>query len=100
MGYYIECEHPVGKAMQICRDHGAERSTWAECREVVQNATSDKAVIVVVNNGMFEAAGFAFDVDEFKAFTLPDDERPRSFLIMDRKKAEELSGYSKRRQQT
>ena len=59
----------------------------------VAMSEADKAVIIVVNNGPFEAAGFAYNQGEFEAFTQADDHRPRQFVVMDRAKAKELTGY-------
>lgn len=95
MGYYIECEKPLRKAEQIIAEHGGQLSTMFDYRAAMDDPT--KGVVVVVNNGLFEAAGFCFDMEEFKAFTLSDDTRLKQFVIMDRQKAEELSGYAKRR---
>lgn len=56
---------------------------------------ADKALIVVVDSGMFEAAGYAFDEREFKEFTDPSDTRPKIFILMDKELAERLSGRKK-----
>lgn len=56
-----------------------------------------KALIVVVDNGRFEAAGFCYDGREFEAWIGDwrdgSDPRPMQFVLMDREKAEELSGF-------
>ena len=54
---------------------------------------ANKALICVVNNGSFEAAGYCFSANEFDAFSRPSDVRPKKWLIMDKEKAEKLSGY-------
>ena len=91
MGYYIQTKDNHGKAEEIAREHGGK--IVDELTAGMTMMDKDFAVIVVINNGPFEAAGFAFDDDEFKAFTALDDPRPRKFVILDRDTAKELTGY-------
>lgn len=49
-------------------------------------------LICVVSNGPFEAAAIIYSENEFQAFAQPTDTRPKTCLIMDIKKAIELSG--------
>lgn len=89
MGYYIEVPENHGKAQQIVDLYGGriiyEPPTF-------ENITPGYAIICVVDNGPFEAAGFAYNQAELNVFTVPDG-RPRVWVIMDRKKACELTGY-------
>lgn len=90
MGYYIETDSNRNKADYILRNYDSieiDRPIYFE--EIAE----DMALIVVVDNGAFEAAAFAYSENEFKAFTLSNDPRPRRFVLMDRKKACELTGY-------
>lgn len=94
MGYYVEVPLHKDKAQQIVDLYQGEIVDREIAKGYIGNPT--KAIIVVVNNGHFEAAGFAFNESEYKAFTLPPDRdpRPRKFVVMDRKKAKELTGYT------
>ena len=56
---------------------------------------ADKGLIVVVDNGMFEAAGFCYNEEEFKVFTDPRDYRHKQYVLINREDAEILSGYRK-----
>ena len=89
MGYYIEVPKNKGKAQQIVDLYGArivnQRPTFTDLKE-------DEAIICVVDNGPFEAAAFAFNHQELMEFARPDG-RPKIWLIMDRAKACELTGY-------
>lgn len=92
MGYYIEVPANTGKAELIRQLHGGEIlpgqpewNSWAP----------GKACIVVVANALFEAAAYAYDEQEFRAFTDPSDDRPRQFVLMDRELAEKLSGRAR-----
>jgi len=90
MGYYIECPKRIEKATQLVRMYGAQ--VVAEL--VFNKIPEDKAVIVVVDNLTFEAAGLAYNEAEFKAFTNPNDRRRKTLLLMDKKLAHELSGFN------
>ena len=89
MGYYIEVPANLGKAKLIAELHGAtildRQPEWDEF--------PDLAIVVVIDNGLFEAAAYAYDELEFRAFTNPADLRPRQFLTMDRELARKLSGW-------
>lgn len=93
MGYYIELPSPKNKAEQIKKMYGGlilpEKPEFSK-------VPPDKAVIVILDNGSFEAAGYAYDEYEFNAFTEPDDKRKKEFVIMDKAKAEELTHYVRR----
>jgi len=90
MGYYIPTSEAKNKAAYIIKNYDARPVVRPhEFGDIKEN----EALIVVIDNGFFEAAGFAFDESEFKAFTDPSDVRGKGFLLMDLKKARELSGY-------
>lgn len=91
MGYYIEGPSK-GKVEYIIKN-------W-KAVEIPQPGTFSSilpqhGLICVVDNGLFEAAGFCFDAQEFDAFTRPDDYRPKTWLIMPRDLAEKLAAFPK-----
>jgi hypothetical protein len=47
-------------------------------------------LVCVVNNGLFEAAGYCYDMEEFLAWCDPEDYKPKVWLIYDH--AKELAG--------
>jgi len=95
VGYYIETSANVtGKQDVLIREHGAKAILLAEARELMNDPAV--GVICIAHNDCFEAAAFMYDEAELEAFTLPDDTRLRSWFRMDRKKAEELSGFNRR----
>lgn len=110
MGFYIEVDSNRDKATKIVAGGALakqENGKWAPfgayAAEIVPLAPAsfgdipeDKALIVVVDNGLFEAAGYAYDDIEFAEFTNPRDRRPRTFVIMDKHAAEECSGRAER----
>jgi len=90
MGYYIETSSSTNKAAEICANHNARRVT----QEGAERAFDDgKGVICVVDNGPFEAAAFIYSKREFDEFSQANDFRPRTWLVMDRNEAEQLSGF-------
>jgi hypothetical protein len=86
MGFYIETDGPVNKADYLVKNHGGvkirEPKEWEE------------GLVCVVENGMFDAAGYCFSEKEFETFTTPD-RRFKIWVKMDDKLAQKLSGYSK-----
>ena len=92
MGFYIPGPS-FGKAEILLREHGA---TEIPPPLSLAPIASDKALICVVSNGAFEAAGYAFNQSEFEAFTLPEDRRPKRWFVIDRKLANQLTGYKDR----
>jgi hypothetical protein len=92
MGYYIEVESNKNKAEIIAANYDGMVIPKVTSYEKIPK---DKGLIIVVDNGMFEAAAFIYNEYEFAAFTHPSDERPRKFVLLDRERAETLSRYRK-----
>lgn len=90
MGYYIEAPAVHGKAQYLMDSYDAEVIS----APASFSPPEGKALVLVVDNGIFEAAGYVHDQREFDAFTCnPADVRPRIWLLMDKVTAELLSGY-------
>lgn len=92
MGYYIETNGVKNKADYIVKNYSGTKiirpSNFGDA------IAPDEVLIVVVDNEPFEAAAVIYDAGEFEAFVNDqDDFRPKQFVIMDKKKAFELSGY-------
>lgn len=90
MGYYIQGP-TKGKAAFICQTYGGFLTSLQHGRETIKERP-DLALICVVDNGAFEAAGFAYDERELEAFA-NDDGRAKTWLLLDRDKVKELTGY-------
>ncbi len=90
MGYYIEVPKSVGKAAQLVRIHNA---SIIPCPEKFEDIPKDKALICVVDNRAFEAAGYCFSSSEFAEFKRPDG-RPRQWLLIDKALTEKLTGFN------
>lgn len=93
MGYYIQTEQNHNKASQIVATHGAVIITASEAEGYINDL--EKAVICVIENPMFDAAAFCYDRKEFQAFNEDNSGRRKTWLVMDRSKAKELSGYNR-----
>ena len=94
MGYYIPCPVDQGKAAWLAKR--ADADLLEECPRAWREWPDDKSLIVVVTNGTWEAAAVAFSEAEFRMFTDPEDKRPKQYLLMDRRLAEEASGMTRR----
>ena len=90
MGYYIEVPKNHNKAKQIVEMYGGEILSKVPVWEELK---SEEAAICVIDNIDFEAAGFAYSKQELKEFSDPRDNRFKTWVIMDRKKAEELTHF-------
>ena len=93
MGYYIETpgQH-FNKVETICKAYGA---VVVEEPKSFSDVSDDTAIICVVRNQLFEAVGYCYSEREFEEFRDPTDPRFRKWLLMDKKKAEELSGFKR-----
>lgn len=89
MGYYIQVPNNKNKAQQISMLYGGQIIPKPRFNEI----PADKALMVVVDNGPFEAAGLAYDEAEFSEFTALDDIRRKMFVLMDKQQAYKLSGF-------
>lgn len=92
MGYYVEVPKHHDKAEQIRDLFGGKIVDLKVASEAISDPT--KGVIVVIDNGPFEAAGFAYNQQEFEEFTSRSDLRPKKYVILSRQKAEELTRYN------
>lgn len=91
MGFYIE--GPVtSKAQFIVSEYDGKIIPQPKS---FSDVPADKALICVVDNGPFEAAGYCFGEREFECFSSPRDIRERTWVIMDKAKAEKLTGYKR-----
>ena len=89
MGFYIQVPQHKGKAQQIVELY---EGRIIPCPNRFEDIPSNEAIICVVDNDLFEAAAFCYNQDEFRVFSSPD-RRPIVWVVIDRKKACELSGY-------
>lgn len=94
MGYYLlSTGPPKGKAEVLVKDHGAVQLSESEAALEVDDPAV--AIVCVVYNTAWDAAGFAYNLKEFaRMLPRPDDQRPRRWMKMDRETAERLSGFS------
>lgn len=94
MGFYIECRVLHGKAKEIMQEYDAVEISVDEAESVFLEKKNG-AVICVVDNGPFEAAAYCYSLNEFKAFSRSEDNRPKTWLLankVDRVMA--MSGYT------
>lgn len=92
MGYYIETPVLHGKAAWLAENYDAELLDCAPAS--FADVPDEQALVMVVDNGIFEAAGYVFSKDEFGQ-VVDTDPRPRQYLLMDKITVELLSGYGR-----
>lgn len=90
MGYYIQTKRNLNKAQQLVDDFDGE---IIERPKSFQDIPEDKALVVVVENGLFDAAGYAFDEEEFECFSNPDGRR-KKYVLMDKQQVNEMTGFN------
>lgn len=90
MGFYIQLPEPKNKAEQLVQIYDATILPLQP--EAFEDVPPEMALICVVDNGPFEAVGLVIDHEDFINKIRPD-ERPRTWMMMDKVKAHELTGY-------
>jgi hypothetical protein len=94
MGYYIQTSQPKNKAAAIKQDFDAIEVTVDEAEFFIKEQMG--AVVCVVDNGPFEAAAYCYNLDEFRAFTLSEDDRPKTWLyVEDENKVKQATNFTK-----
>lgn len=98
MGYYVQVPEHKGKVKQICELYDGQEFSYGGMRQpTVEDFRHAKennwALICVIDNGAFEAAGFAYDEMEFKEFAGDMSGRPKEWVVLDWNRAVELTGY-------
>jgi hypothetical protein len=99
VGYYINQTQagpldPHGKADRLINDEGAAELVGAPGQ--LSHVQKDQAIVCVVDNGLFEAAGLAYSQEELEAFASSGDLRPKRWLKIDKKRAHELTNLPER----
>lgn len=79
MGFYTTQKMPHGKVYDLQARRSAIKISMDAALEMDANTTG---IICVVDNGPFEAAGWAFSNLELRRFCRMDDPRPRTYLKM------------------
>jgi len=94
MGFYIETVLSICKDNWLIKHEDAERLDGT-LEDSLKAHEEGFAVICVIDNGDFEAAGYAYDEDEIRRFHRPDG-RPKNWVKMNRSRANELTGYEEK----
>jgi hypothetical protein len=96
MGFYIQTDRNVGKATRLLELY-PDRVATGGALTSFEDVPEGKTAVCVVSNPMFDAAGIAYDSDEFEAFSEPGDPRSKTWLLVDTDLANELCpDYAKR----
>lgn len=79
-----------GKANVLAKTEGVQE---INCPSKYDDVSAEKAIICVVDNGMFDAAGYAYCEAEFEVFKRPDM-RPKRWFLMDKRLVNRLTEYN------
>jgi hypothetical protein len=90
MGFYIQCLSDKCKAQYLVSEYSAKIIPKPK---KFLDIDADKAIICVIDNGEWEAAGFCYCEMEFKRFS-NDDGRKKVWLIMDKNIVNKLTGLN------
>ena len=90
MGFYLPGP-TKGKVDHVIATHGAERISRPP--DAFHDIPLNKALICVVDTVTYETASFCFSAAEMALHNDSSDFRRRTWLVMDRATAEELSKY-------
>jgi len=92
MGYYINTPMVLGKAGYLKQMYGAKE---IECPGSLNEISVEgMGLVCVIENPMFDAAGYIYDDNELRrAKPTHTDKRKRTWLIFDKQKVENLSGF-------
>lgn len=93
MGYYIQTNSHANKADYLVEKLGGQKVNKPASFEAIPQ---DKALVIVVDNGLFEAAGLIYSADEFQSFTLTSDTRYKQYVLLDKQVAYKEAGYQER----
>ena len=88
MGYYID-QNSNGTRLPACN-----KADYLILDGAVEITKPDKwmpNLVCVIHNGIFDAAGYMYDENEFRYFADPHDTRSKTWLIYEH--AAELSGF-------
>ena len=93
MGYYLNNLGAQGKADTLIKNHSAMEIMPEDYpKDITATAEEGYAIVVVIENGPFDAAGLAYSDEEFKH--LLDCGRPFRVLMMDTLTAHEMAKYN------
>jgi hypothetical protein len=87
MGYYVETPEHINKAEQLHRLYGAELVLSPEDFDF----DGEYALICVVENDGFDAAGIAYCAEERNDFSDPEDTRNKTWLKLPKKVVKKLN---------
>lgn len=79
MGYYLQTNSTHNKADYLLRNYGGFELMGPPV--AFTDIPSDEALVCVVDNGIFEAAGIAYNEAEMKAFARFDG-RPKTWITL------------------
>ena len=93
MGYYLQTEDDLHKSKAEQLLTMVPGSQIIDVPPAFDDIPSDMALICVVSNGSFEAAGLTYNKEELIRFTNDGTTRPKTWLLMPKQEAHDRAGY-------
>ena len=93
MGYYFDGSSSTGKGEELVGAHKGKFVDEGTAREAMAEG---KGVFCILDNVVFEAAGFCFSEKEFEDFARVEDRQKSWVVIDDLEAAAKLAGYKRR----
>jgi hypothetical protein len=96
MGYYIQTPMRLQKVGYLKNHYGAVEIPRPNCSSLVVIVPEGQGLVCVIENVMFDAAGYIYDDNELRrALPTATDKRKRTWLVFNKEKIEYLSGFIK-----
>lgn len=89
MGYYLETPARNDKTGQLRELHGAQD---VDPDSLAWPPPEGKALVCVVQNGLFDAAAVCYDEAEYRVFNDPTDPRRTDWLLLDADWVRDMTG--------
>lgn len=87
MSKYFQCDNP-NKEQDLAEKWGAKKTTKELAKSYIDHDTL--IPVCVVDNGFFQAAALIYNQGEFEAFSIPTDNRPKRWYIIERETAKNI----------
>jgi hypothetical protein len=85
MGFYIN--PPNGEAKSVFLERVGQRIPPPTAKFHYSDVPNDVAIVCLVSNGSWDAAGIAYSEEELHRFAYPGDRRPRKWYLIPRDRA-------------
>jgi hypothetical protein len=83
MGFYVNPPNETKETFLLREGLEVPKADW-------DKVPKDSIPVILINNGMFTAAGITYDEKEYNAFLDPSDSRPKKIFIVKKSNLKEI----------